>query len=752
MANNDLGFSQVGTHEAVYPPPPTIDVLTDLDPDCRFDSDTSSSLEQEMRSPVENDSQLNTTVNMHESMSIFDNIIMPKEEPNKMIDPIHIATALVALKARHHLSNKCIEDILALLQLLKVKVPSSYKALCTLLRKRSSTHLMPTKTTICPHCQMLSSAMDKCTACDAPYAPILSSAIPLFYTYDITRQLEAVLATSEDLVIQISDASTKKIMRDITDGNVYKNLLEKESGPFITLTMNVDGVQPNKGSDQSLWPALFVVNEIKRKKRYSPENVIIGGMWPGPSKPSRAQMSLFFKNIVLELQNLEKGQLFQLYSAEQDDHFDFIKVFLIASCCDKPAQCLVHVNDYAGEDLGIRTDKDVGEDAGIDGNIGGDVGIGEAVDEDVCVGLDEDVGVSVPTRKGGSVVSFAIYENNRACERSNERHDILLQQLQQSAIKIAALNGPRGRRALMQVHKQIQKRFKGVCILRTLSYYDVGKSFLVDSLHNIYLGLCKRLLSLWLNHQNKDEDWSVWCRTNELSTLLVRFRFPSTTTRHPRSLHKFAKYKGRLLTRSCKSTRRHAIEIMNNLIYLRDAHFELKNNSMCMNLRELISSWLHIRCSSSTSLTNPVRTLHSIKITDKFLSSIFRGAIVYYSTAFIGQVRLTTTHYAKNKVTDDSSIIFKIGSKEIFGRIHRIFTVNDAEPIFYINVLSNTTDFKCKTITDTYKYSHIRTGSFDDQTSGVFISANDFVEKCVFYERKNKICTFYRYPNLEECS
>lgn len=36
----------------------------------------------------------------------------------------------------------------------------------------------------------------------------------------------------------------------------------------------------------------------------------------------------------------------------------------------------------------------------------------------------------------------------------------------------------------------------------------------------------------------------MWSKTNTLSNLLSRLRFPSTTTRHPRSLSKFAKYKG----------------------------------------------------------------------------------------------------------------------------------------------------------------------------------------------------------------
>jgi hypothetical protein len=266
---------------------------------------------------------------------------MAEEQSDQRLDPLHIATALIALKARHHLSNRCIGDILALFHLLNIKVPSSYKGLCTLLRKRSSTHLNPSKHTICPHCQKLSSEMHKCTTCAANYAPISPLTIPLFYTFDISRQLEAILATSQDLLLHNGGGVEKKIMRDITDGKVYKRLIENEAGSFITLTMNVDGVQPNKGSDQSLWPVLLVINEIKRKKRFSLENLIIAGMWPGPSKPSRSQMSLFFKNIVSELQELEQGQLFKLYSPEHDDHSQFIKVFLIGACCDKPAQCLI---------------------------------------------------------------------------------------------------------------------------------------------------------------------------------------------------------------------------------------------------------------------------------------------------------------------------------------------------------------------------------------------------------------------------
>ena len=254
---------------------------------------------------------------------------------------MHIATALIALKLRHHLSDNCIEDILALLKILGINIPPKYKVLYTLLRKRSKTHLTPLTHTICPHCQNLSSEKQQCTACGTKYSPISSICIPLFYTYDIVQQLKAILATSKDSVLYNNNALKKATMRDITDGKICKTLIQNELEPFITLTMNVDGIQSNKGSDQNIWPVLLIINEINFKKRYSLENVIIAGIRRGPSKSSRIQMSLLFKHIVFELQELEKGHLFELYSPDQDNYSKTIKVFLIAACCDKPAQCLI---------------------------------------------------------------------------------------------------------------------------------------------------------------------------------------------------------------------------------------------------------------------------------------------------------------------------------------------------------------------------------------------------------------------------
>ena len=203
------------------------------------------------------------------------------EEPSgEIFDSIDVSIAyvLIALKARHHLLNNCIGEILTSLRLIGTHVPSSYKALYALPEKRSSTHLTPSTKRICPHCQTLPFEMRKCAEGASSSSPSSPSDVPVFYTYDISCQLQAASVTSKDLSL-CTIGRTRNGMRELTDGDaVYENLLANKSVPLITLTMNVDGIQTNKGADQSLWPILFVINEIDRKKRFSLQHLIIGGM------------------------------------------------------------------------------------------------------------------------------------------------------------------------------------------------------------------------------------------------------------------------------------------------------------------------------------------------------------------------------------------------------------------------------------------------------------------------------------------
>lgn len=90
----------------------------------------------------------------------------------------------------------------------------------------------------------------------------------------------------------------------------------------------------------------------------------------------------------------------------------------------------------------------------------------------------------------GRCNTFVIGENDVLQRRSNERHDELVMVLEKNAAELSDFinKGSRGKEKLEKQHRLAEKGIRGPCVLRPLTYFDVGKSFLSDSLHNVYLG------------------------------------------------------------------------------------------------------------------------------------------------------------------------------------------------------------------------------------------------------------------------
>ncbi|CAF1577303.1 unnamed protein product [Adineta ricciae] len=333
-----------------------------------------------------------------------------------------------------------------------------------------------------------------------------------FFTFDLASQLQQILDCSTDLCLVNHAKNRPTTLQDIVDGEFYQRLLIAERGNnFLTLTMNVDGVSPNRSSSLSIWPVFLVINEIEKGKRFALENLIVGGIWPGPSKPSREHMFVFLTDIVEQLKVLERGQVFHVHSSCGSSRRISLKVFLTSCCCDKPAQCLVQR-------------------------------IAEPIAKFGC-GACEIHGIY---NYEGRCNTFPMTEGDRLRKRDNKRYDELLLVYESNAKELAAFieRGTRGRNKLMNKHKLSVKGIQGPCVLRSLAYFDVGSSFLVDSLHNVYLGVFRRLLNMWLSTAYQDQQWSIHGQLDKLDMMLTNVHFPSTTTRLPRSLAKFNKYKG----------------------------------------------------------------------------------------------------------------------------------------------------------------------------------------------------------------
>lgn len=244
-----------------------------------------------------------------------DNLDSDSEHLNRCLTSIELSVSLMMLKIRYHLSHECINDILRLLRMCLIEVPSSYKSIKNLFRKRSGdAKPVPIVKYICPSCSSSSTSSVTCSSCFSSMTA--NDSPPFFFNFDLSSQIAKILCSSPDLhlVNQAKDQQTE--LCDIIDGEYYQRLFLAEQGnKFITLTMNVDGVSPNRGSTLSIWPLFLVINEIEKAKRFALENLIVGGIWPGPSKPSREQMFLFVADIVDQLKVLEKGKVFDMYSS-----------------------------------------------------------------------------------------------------------------------------------------------------------------------------------------------------------------------------------------------------------------------------------------------------------------------------------------------------------------------------------------------------------------------------------------------------
>lgn len=252
---------------------------------------------------------------------------------------------MVALKHRHSLSGVCVNEICSLLCILNVpNAPSSWFQVKICFDELNISGLDRKQHWVCPKCKMASAdkltcTNNNCSWCFSPPSPMPNH----FYSFNLIEQLTVILATTHDLVLPGQKRSTINLMSpmtDITSGNHYKKILHEESSGFLTLTMSTDGIQPYNCTEKSIWSVTFVINEIKRKKRYSFQNLILGGVWPGPTKPKRFEMHAFLEPLVIQLKELERGLNFE-YRSNAGYVTRLLKVFLICACMDKPAQALV---------------------------------------------------------------------------------------------------------------------------------------------------------------------------------------------------------------------------------------------------------------------------------------------------------------------------------------------------------------------------------------------------------------------------
>ena len=151
-------------------------------------------------------------------------------------------------------------------------------------------------------------------------------------------------------------------------------------------------------------------------------------------------------------------------------------------------------------------------------------------------------------------------------------------------------------------------------------------------------------------------------------------------------------------------------------------------------------------------MNKQIRLLHLMKNRSvlSIVSKWSNKKIDYYSTLYIGHVRITAAAFADRKKTDDSSIIISINGIDQFAVVKEIFSVENEDSFVQACCLSAVKSFDCSTSSAKFSFSNIQHGSMGND---FIVSTRNIVEKCVRIEYPNaSVLTFIRFPSLSACS
>lgn len=127
------------------------------------------------------------------------------------------------------------------------------------------------------------------------------------------------------------------VYEDVFDGQVWKDFLNPNGVPFLSLPynfafiLNIDWFQPFKYSQYSCGAIYVAVLNLPRSVRYSTENVLLLGVIPGPKEPELT-INSFIDPFVDELLKLWDGILMQSCNGAV-----LVRGALICVACDIPA-------------------------------------------------------------------------------------------------------------------------------------------------------------------------------------------------------------------------------------------------------------------------------------------------------------------------------------------------------------------------------------------------------------------------------
>ena len=241
-------------------------------------------------------------------------------------------------------------------------------------------------------------------------------------------------------------------LRDIYDGRIWKMLQSVLGSPFLSvpftygLILNVDWFQPYTHTVASVGVIYLCIMNLPRHKRYKRKNVLLIGIIPGPSEPSHDSL---LQPLVSELKDFLHGIPLRVRTTVGFSE-EAVRCALLCVACDLPAGR--KVCGFLSHSAARGCSKCMKIFPGVVGSM--------------C---------------------YSGFDRTIWPPRTNDTHRRNVKEIMKCNTKTA--------RAKME--SELGCRYS---VLLELPYFDAPQMLAIDPMHNLFLGIGKHMIRIWIKN------------------------------------------------------------------------------------------------------------------------------------------------------------------------------------------------------------------------------------------------------------
>lgn len=348
---------------------------------------------------------------------------------------------------RHNLTLICLEDTARLLNTCtNLYFPTSKIQIMKLFEERMTIKFGKKYFVNCTNCKTYiecpNAHSSKCSECNAD----LIRTETIFFIYlPIETQIIYSLTKNWSAIQRYNIETESNYIVDIHNASHFKSIYNKitPGRNLLSLMVNTDGANKFKSNTSSVWPIQLIQNYLPPNLRYLPKNIILAAIYYGLTKPNCLE---FFFPLVSELKRLHQNGILMKIGNE-----DFVFEPVVTHCSvDLPAkhmlQCIKQYNGFNACTYCLHPGKLI-----------------ENNNRKQIRYINTDVSTFEYTSRTHDITVTSMLKNNFDCNCDG---------------------------------------VIGLSCLVSVPHFDIIKSFGIDYMHCILLGVVRKLLDFYLDSKN----------------------------------------------------------------------------------------------------------------------------------------------------------------------------------------------------------------------------------------------------------